>query len=196
MLCSCFLLFSLQSTQLFQCSIVCWGVCIIFWLNLILSLGLKATQLTSILNCNNKKTPRGFIIHPKIILNTPKLTCLRAARCFLIYLSHTNSHLCFLMHNHDYKMSRHLLVNICASSDIPVLLNVCQCLWLWMYTRPTFVQVRVGFGLVIEALATSVPSSTDRASWSDVTAGSGHPRCGAGKSDEDRKQTEREGRKK
>lgn len=49
--------------------------------------------------------------------------------------------------------------------------------------KPTFVQVRVGFGLVAEALAASVPGSTDRASGRDVTAGSGHPRCRARKSD-------------
>lgn len=52
----------------------------------------------------------------------------------------------------------------------------------------------VGFGLVTEALAASVSSSTDRASWRDVTAGSGHPRGEAGKSDGER-QKEREKRK-
>lgn len=59
-------------------------------------------------------------------------------------------------------------------------------------SMPTFVQVRVAFGLVIEALAASVPSSTNRASWSDVTASSGHPRCGAGKSNEEGKKIGRE----
>lgn len=52
--------------------------------------------------------------------------------------------------------------------------------------------MRVGFGLVTEALAASVSRSTDRASWRDVTAGSGHPRGGAGKSDGER---EEKGRK-
>lgn len=53
----------------------------------------------------------------------------------------------------------------------------------------------VGFGLVTEALAASVSSSTDRASWRDVTASSGHPRGGAGKSDGEREEREREKRK-
>lgn len=61
-----------------------------------------------------------------------------------------------------------------------------MCVCVCAETMPTFVQVRGAFGLVTEALAASVPSSsssTDRASRRDVTAGSGHPRRGAGKSD-------------
>lgn len=67
---------------------------------------------------------------------------------------------------------------------------------LWLYMRPTFVQVRAGFGLVTEALAASVPGSTNRASGRDVTAGGGHPRCGAGKSDGRETERERERREK
>lgn len=64
----------------------------------------------------------------------------------------------------------------------------CVCVCVWLHMSLTFVQVQVGFGLVTEALAASVPSSTDRrASWRDVTASSGHPRRGAGKSDGERK---------
>lgn len=53
----------------------------------------------------------------------------------------------------------------------------------------TFVQV--GFGLVTEALAAAVPSRTDRASWRDVTAGSGHPRRRTRKSGGERGKRER-----
>lgn len=42
--------------------------------------------------------------------------------------------------------------------------------------RTTFVQLGVGFGLVVKALAASVPGGAERASGSDVTAGGGHPR--------------------
>lgn len=55
----------------------------------------------------------------------------------------------------------------------------------------TFVQV--GFGLVTEALAAAVSSSTDRASWRDVTAGSGHPRRRTGKSGGEKGKRERRG---
>lgn len=69
--------------------------------------------------------------------------------------------------------------------------------FLLVFMRPTFVQVWAGFGLVTEALAASVSSSTGRASWRDVTASSGHPRCGPGKSVRERDQEEEtQGKKK
>lgn len=74
--------------------------------------------------------------------------------------------------------------------------SVClmwTCLCVRVFVWPTFAQVWVGFGLVTEALAASVSSSTDWASWRDVTAGSGHPRWGAGKSDGEREREEERG---
>lgn len=140
------LLSTVERTRRFQCSIAMLRALHYFLAQFeILSLGLKATELTCIFNRETKKHPEGSQ-PPHSLTHT---------------LADFNSHA-------RPKLS----------------MSVCAC-------TPTFVQVRVAFGLVTEALAASVPSSTDRASWRDVTAGSGHPRRGAGKSDGEREREQK-----
>lgn len=73
---------------------------------------------------------------------------------------------------------------------------MCSC----SLVSPTFAQGEVAFGLVAEALAASVTRRTDLTSGRNVTAGSGHPRGWARKSeckrDRDEKREGKEGKRK